>query len=178
MKVIINSPCGKKVKYKIYEFNGSKRKLLRKGKFLHNIETDIKTKENQLIVRVQRYNIFIAFLKAIYVVFANIFYTPGMSHSVRNITFRLFPFDEILVKDLTRADKMEIGYKPAPMARVEYRLKQNFKVDYLTCNSHPYETEQSGKKQTNTILYVFTAIFWIALILGICLIVRFCVLHR
>ncbi len=182
MKISFYSPYEKKLKYKIYGFDGNKRELIGKGKFLHNIETDIKIAENQLIVRVQRYNILIAFLRAVCVVIANLFYIPNRKKIVEATPqyLSLYPFEEIRIAGTNSSETINIQYNAAPLTRMVYRSdrpEKNMIVDYLTCSTHKYNSEYSGQRKINKVLYAFAVIFWIALIAAVCLAVRFFVLH-
>ncbi|MCD8373136.1 MAG: hypothetical protein LUD27_07545 [Clostridia bacterium] len=179
MKINFTSPYDKKLKYKIYGLNGKKRKLLKKGKFLHNTEEEVTLSADKLIVRVQRCSMFFAFLNAVYIGIANFCISPRFASDMFK-WYSLYPFEEICLVKLRESDAVQITYNKSPLIHSVYKYDtpvRNMVNDYLTSSS-AYNNEYSGRKTVNIVLYVLAVIFWIALILSICLTVRFLVFDK
>lgn len=182
MKIEFIASYNKILKYKIYDINGEKRKLVCKGKFLQNEEKVISVKGKELIVRIKRHNFFIAFLAGVYVGLANFFnfliYRPRLIGAGMAKYLSLYPYEEIRIKDTTKSNDMEICYNPSPIFhRVDHRDK-TVVYEYLTCKTHPYSEEFSARKITNRILYAFVWVFWLAVIESICQLIAFCAANR
>lgn len=172
MKIKINSTYDKVLKYAIYGINDQKRKLIQKGKFVRNIEADIDVCGNELIVRIIRRNLFIAFLSAIYVGIANfgnlLINKPRSIGSGITNYLSLYPFDELRIKDISRSENMEIIYHRSPMYRRVNNDKITAKGEYMICKTHPYAEEISGRTVINRILYAFVLVFWLVIVELVC----------
>ncbi len=177
MKVKINSSYGKKLKYKIYDYDGERRKLLSKGKFLNSAEMEIFPENREIIVRIKRRCLFFALFSAVYAIILNLAESGSRGGYVPRRETGLYPFEEIIIKDISRAPCIEVQYEKSPMLKTKNTFDKNLKVNYLSCGSHPYMEELSGRSAVNVILYTFAVIFWVALICGICLLIRFLVLY-
>lgn len=172
MKIFIHSFSKEKLAYKIYGFDGGKRKILRKGRFTGNFSTDISVSGKELIVRIARRNFFVAFWAALYVGIANfgnlLIYKPRMIGVGLSKYLSLYPFEELRVTDIGRSEVMEIVYHSPPLyRRVNFREK-TVVSEYLTCNTHPYVEEFSGRKAVNRALYALAILFGLAVIELIC----------
>ncbi len=175
MKIRLTSSCDKDLSYKIYGVVGGKRKLACKGKFLRETETAFCAECDGLIVRIKCRSIFISFLAALYIGVANlfnlIFYRPRLAGSAVSVYLSLYPFDEIKIGDLSRAEIIEINYNKPPLFREVNHRDKTVLTEYLTCRTHPYLKELSSRKAANGILYALSAVFWLAIIGTVCFLI-------
>lgn len=162
MKVIINSLGDKKAKYKIYDLNGKKRKLLSKGKFLHKAETDIAPQNDEIIVRVTRN---VSFFSAFYVLFMQIFSLLADTKKGIYSGPELNWFWEIRINNLHDTEVLNVTFNN-PKSETRNSWESNGSklgdTDVLYCTDHSFKRDTSLKNKL-----IFLEVLFVFLLAGI-----------
>ncbi|MCD8373137.1 MAG: hypothetical protein LUD27_07550 [Clostridia bacterium] len=143
MKVKISSLSDKKVRYKIYDLNGRRRKLLAKGKFLHNAEADVAPSGGEIIVQICRS---VSPLSFLYVWFIQVVEAIADFYGTWHKLNYLF---ETKISDVKAGDTVEVVYTNATPERGKYcdAAAKLGEPDALYSTSHPCKKETSYRRK-------------------------------
>ena len=171
MKLNITSLSDKRVRCKVYDLNGKRRKVLCKGKFLHNVTQEIEPKHGEIIVRICRS---VSPLSFLYVWLIEIMETLGDFYSKGNKLNYLW---EIKISKLNAGDTIDVVYTNAvPETSHYYGANRTFgEPDALYCSSHPSKKVKSFIRKQIWIQTLFGGISAIVIVVAICLIYFKCI---
>ncbi len=171
MKINITSLSDKRVSYKVYDLNGKRRKVLCKGKFLHNVTTEIEPKNSEIIVRICRsvspLSFLYVWLRHVIVVIADLYVSTSTLHFLW----------ETKISGLKSGDTIEVIYTNAvpekgSITEAERILGQ---PDALYCSSHPCKKITSFIRKQMWIETLVASVSAIVIIAAVCLIYFKCI---